>query len=118
MTSTGKKGFVTAIHGSSPRDVWAVGYRTKAFGKGPLCMRWDGSRWSEVEVPTRGGLVDVRAVGPDETWIAGRGGALLHRVGARWTAEQVGRDDLTAVHASAGGAVRVVVDGRTILVRR
>jgi photosystem II stability/assembly factor-like uncharacterized protein len=113
--SVGRKGFLSAVDGSGPDDVWAVGYHTKAFGKAPSCWRFDGARWEPVEVPHRGALVDVSVRARDDVWIAARGGVLFSGRPGAWKRHDVAREDLTGVHAPPGGHVRVIVAGRTLV---
>ncbi|MEU4535250.1 hypothetical protein AB0G15_10320 [Streptosporangium sp. NPDC023825] len=80
----------------SPSEVWAVGQvsapasrpegetgpsaraetptdaREGGEGTRPLVLRWDGTRWTRVEVPvSRGSLHGVTASGPGDLWISG-----------------------------------------------
>ncbi|MFB9675783.1 hypothetical protein [Streptosporangium vulgare] len=103
----------------SPSEVWAVGQVSaapagpsgsetgpsaqaetppdvRAGGEGarPLVMRWDGTRWTRVEVPvSRGSLHGVTASGPGNLWISGvdadhAGQVLvLHFDGTTWSRE-------------------------------
>ena len=57
--SSGVEIFATAIWGSGPSSVWAVG----AFGPGVI-LHWDGVRWSEV-YRAADSLEDIRGTGPD-----------------------------------------------------
>ncbi|MEU8042226.1 hypothetical protein [Streptosporangium sp. NPDC049078] len=96
-------GRLSAVWQVSPSEVWAVGRistgqetgsQTRgAEGAQPLVMRWDGTRWTRVEVPvSRGGLYGVTASGSD-VWISGvdadhAGQALiLHFDGTAWSRE-------------------------------
>ncbi|MGJ6960429.1 hypothetical protein ACSDR0_00850 [Streptosporangium sp. G11] len=96
----------------SPSEVWAVGQvsappetppgtgpNTPAdarAGEGtrPLVMRWDGTRWTRVEVPvSRGSLHGVTASGPRDLWISGVDAdhagqvLILHFDGTTWSRE-------------------------------
>ncbi|MEU4829525.1 hypothetical protein [Streptosporangium sp. NPDC023615] len=72
-------GVLNRVWQVSPSEVWAVGQvsaspgdRPAAKDARPLVMRWDGSRWSRVEVPvSRGVLHGVTATGPGDLWISG-----------------------------------------------
>ncbi|WP_326643353.1 hypothetical protein OG884_07080 [Streptosporangium sp. NBC_01755] len=85
----------------SPTEVWAVGEISTAPGPRPevnkaqpLVMRWDGSRWTRVEVPvSRGVLQGVTASGPGDLWISGIDAdhagqvLILHFDGTTWSRE-------------------------------
>ncbi|MGC5015380.1 hypothetical protein ACLQ2R_31870 [Streptosporangium sp. DT93] len=77
-------GVLTRVWQVSPSEVWAVGRISTSPDAGrardlspagdarPLVVRWDGSRWSQVEVPvSRGVLHGVTATGPGDLWISG-----------------------------------------------
>ncbi|WP_436759071.1 hypothetical protein [Streptosporangium sp. V21-05] len=95
----------------SPSEVWAVGQVSAAPATGPgseagpdagaggegarpLVMRWDGTRWTRVEVPvSRGSLHGVTASGPGDLWISGVDAdhtgqvLILHFDGTTWSRE-------------------------------
>lgn len=63
----------------SPDDIWAVG-QAAGFGDGkattvPLAVHWDGSSWTEVDVPRVANrhheLDDVVAISSDDVWAVG-----------------------------------------------
>ncbi|MDQ3704946.1 MAG: hypothetical protein M3437_06955 [Chloroflexota bacterium] len=68
----------------SPTEVWAVGYsggdlepsREAYAPTRTLALRWDGSRWSQVDIPspgqTRNQLYGLSVVGQDAIWAVGR----------------------------------------------
>jgi hypothetical protein len=64
------------IDGTSPTNIWAVGYQTRQ-GPDPLLIEhWDGSAWSDVSIPDRpegrdGDLYGVATDGPDDAWAVG-----------------------------------------------
>ncbi|WP_440065801.1 hypothetical protein [Streptosporangium sp. OZ121] len=73
----------------TPPDARAGGEETR-----PLVLRWDGTRWTRVEVPvSRGSLHGVTASGPGDLWISGvdadhAGQVLILRFdGAAWSRE-------------------------------
>lgn len=76
---------VSGLWASSSRDVWAVGAR----GAQPAAYHFDGSAWSEVELPAEaagtGSLVDVVGRCESDVYLVGKWGAVLHWDGARWT---------------------------------
>jgi hypothetical protein len=58
-----------AVGGSSPRDLWAVGQRTRSKtstgvppGTRTLAVHWDGSRWTTVATPNVGDEDSLRGV--------------------------------------------------------
>jgi hypothetical protein len=79
----------------SANDIWAVGFA----GGTPLAMRWNGSVWSLVHVPSNGGmrsetLAAIAAASSDDVWAVGRGtgvfsnrasATLRHWNGVYWT---------------------------------
>ncbi|MFI6506979.1 hypothetical protein ACIBCT_05185 [Streptosporangium sp. NPDC050855] len=104
-------GVLNRVWQVSPTEVWAVGQvsasaraRPPAEDANPLVMRWDGSRWTRVEVPVaRGALHGVTATGPGDVWISGvdadhAGQVLvLHFDGTSWSREY---GPLLRAHAS------------------
>jgi hypothetical protein len=73
------------IHGTSDRDVWAV-------GETGLIMHFAGSDWSVVASPTTANLYGVWAAASDDVWAVGGSpigpgpnDVLLHFDGAAWT---------------------------------
>jgi hypothetical protein len=95
---------ILSVAGSSPSDVWAVGY----FGNLPygnrtrhsLVLHWNGSAWSRVATPTpevgsgQTSLNDVVALSPTDAWAVGyttgfggpTGAIALHWDGTGWHA--------------------------------
>lgn len=116
-----------AVDGVSPEDLWAVGsYDSGGNLAQPLALHWDGTAWSQVDVPglnslraTLSGLVvisagDVWAAG--YTWGQGGGIAyrtlLLHWDGTAWTqvpSPNAGTwdDRLTSISAVSAGDIWV-----------
>jgi hypothetical protein len=82
-------GYLYAVSGSVPDDVWAVGY----FNNGAirtLTEHWDGSAWTQVASPNPG-LVEnfiygVSALSPTDAWVVGSGNGTLtmHWDGSAW----------------------------------
>ena len=61
---------LTAIHGTSSRDVWAVG---------PYALlHWDGSFWTEMGEGRNAGFLAVWAAGPSSAWVVGEIGWTAH----------------------------------------
>jgi len=122
----------------TPYDIWAVG-QAAGFGDGqattvPLAAHWDGSSWTEVDVPRIANrhhdLVDVVAIAPDDVWAVGDyrnvadvyRGVTYHWDGTSWShvdspieaMEQSGLNDVVAtgpndVWAIGGSQVAGVV---------
>jgi hypothetical protein len=75
----GEHAYLTAIDGSSPTDVWTVGWTTTggfdARPTPPVVLRFDGSSWASVRLPTSSDRyvvpLAVTAVGPGDVWVSG-----------------------------------------------
>jgi hypothetical protein len=91
-----------AVDASEPNDVWAVGRTSSGFDESPLVLRFDGTEWTEVEVPDEvdGVLNDVAALAPDDVWAVGHVGEVaasleralvLHWDGLTWEIVDVRR---------------------------
>jgi len=66
-----------SIDGTSHRDILTVGSEGMTF-------HFDGESWTRLDAPTERSLAWVRYVSPAESYICGRKGTLLRRVGGRW----------------------------------
>ena len=121
---------LTAVAGTSPTGLWAVGYATSAAVESPdqgvpLMLRGDGDSWSieNLGVPgTSGWLAAIDMLEENDGWAVGsyrpdRGaapqGLILHRTGDAW--RQVAAPDtgpqpvhLTGVSATGAGDVWAV----------
>jgi hypothetical protein len=81
------------VSGTSPKDVWAVGYRVIDGGEhpefAPLIEHWDGRQWSlNVSLPGQS-LYGVKAIAPNDAWAVGTDGArqiIYHWDGSSWSA--------------------------------
>lgn len=69
---------LTAVTALSATDAWAVGYwRNEPAGSGPLALRWEGTSWSEAELPETGHLgtmpltEGVTSLPNGDVWIVG-----------------------------------------------
>jgi hypothetical protein len=77
---------VTAVGGSGPSDRWAVGYGSDAM---PDIVQFDGTTWTshrgrfrrDIQYHLRG----VASSGPDDAWVIGEWGVVLHFDGLTWT---------------------------------
>ncbi|MBI5546872.1 MAG: hypothetical protein HY901_23565 [Deltaproteobacteria bacterium] len=115
----GSNGYLTAIGGSSPTDVWAhgwmsvlhfdgtwrefgysntndlygiVGFATDDFwGVGEAIQRYDGSSWTEVTSPSSSRFFyGINGRSPDDIWAVGGFGAVIHYDGQGWSVSGVG----------------------------
>ncbi|MBO2446584.1 hypothetical protein J4573_05745 [Actinomadura barringtoniae] len=91
------------IHGSSPTDLWAVGWQYPPNGglHRLYAQHYDGSKWSEVTMPDVGApdaaASAVVVKGPNDVWVGGiRGtwadfngyrGVVMHWDGKTWTVD-------------------------------
>jgi hypothetical protein len=80
------------VSGTSPRDVWAVGFRQIPDGEhstvAPLVEHWDGRQWTlNINIPAQS-LFGVKAIAPNDAWAVGTDGArqvILHWDGSSWS---------------------------------
>lgn len=100
----GTIGYVSSVHGSSGRDVWAV-------GSSGFIAHFDGGRWTVV-VSRATGLKDLNgvwAVSPNDAWAVGRDGTLLHWNGTAWSqASGVPLSSFNAIWGSSAADVWAV----------
>jgi len=82
--SANMRGTIWWIHGTSSRDVWAV-------GESGLVLHWDGSVWSPGASGTTANLYGVWAAEANDVWAvggspvhAGQNDVLLHYDGVSW----------------------------------
>jgi hypothetical protein len=102
-----------AVDASEPNDVWAVGRTSSGFGEQPLILHYDGTEWSNVDLPFEidGVLNGVAAISPTDVWAVGSVGdaaasleraLVLHWDGATWADVEMGR--------ATGGGKSALVD--------
>jgi hypothetical protein len=102
-----------AVDASEPNDVWAVGRTSSGVGEQPLVLHYDGTEWSDVELPSEidGVLSGVAAISPAEVWAVGSVGdpaasleraLVLHWDGTTWAEVEMGR--------ATGGGKSALVD--------
>jgi hypothetical protein len=68
-----------AVYGSAPDNIW--------FACGTLFVHWDGSKFTTVNhlsVDMKGGISECWASGPDNIWMGGMNGELVHFNGRIW----------------------------------
>jgi len=106
------------VWGTASDDLWAVGGTARGTGGIPTILRFDGSVWSSVMVPTLM-TENVRAFfkvwgsGENDVYIVGNFGLLLHWNGSTFEEIDVGlTDDLIAVWGTSPDDI-VVVGGRS-----
>ena len=102
-----------AVDASEPNDVWAVGRTSSGSGEQPLVLHYDGTEWSDVELPSEidGVLNGVAAISPADVWAVGSVGdpaasleraLVLHWDGTAWADVEMGR--------ATGGGKSALVD--------
>lgn len=100
----GDAGSMSAVWGTAPDRVWAVG-----GGEQGAILRFDGDSWQPEAVPAVPLLVWVHGTGPDDVWAVGVGGGALHYDGSAWARIDTGTGvDLWGVFAAAPDDVWVV----------
>jgi hypothetical protein len=131
-------GFAYEVDALTGDDVWAVGiangYGDASSSSVPMALHWDGSSWTDVEVPIAANrhneLNDVVAISHDDVWAVGDyrniagtfRGVTYHWNGTEWShihspiedVSQSGIDDVAAtgpndVWALGGGDAGVVL---------
>ncbi|TNE88898.1 MAG: hypothetical protein EP330_12865 [Deltaproteobacteria bacterium] len=79
-------GALVSIWGPSPDEVWTVGGQIEQGA----AWRGSGEDWEAIEVPQGVGLLNwVHGTGPDDLWLGGIQGALLHWDGSALTDESL-----------------------------
>jgi hypothetical protein len=102
-----------AVDASEPNDVWAVGRTSSGVGEQPLVLHYDGTEWSDVELPSEieGVLNGVAAISPADVWAVGSVGdpaasleraLVLHWDGTAWAEVEMRR--------AIGGGKSALVD--------
>lgn len=80
---------LTAVGGSGPSDVWAV-------GSGGTAMHWNGSAWSLVDTGTPDTLQALWVGGPTNLWAVASSATMLHGDGRTFTNEPAFPPDVFA----------------------
>ena len=98
---SGSQAILTTVHGTGPRDVWAVG------GPSAVVLHYDGTRWArEPGIDWKSAAVSgVWAEADGTVWIAGWGGEAWRRKGGQWVDETPSTfaQDLHVVWADGAG---------------
>ncbi len=88
-------GKIIWMHGSSPENVYAVGYRG-------LLARWDGRAWTQASLPTQENFTHVFVAGADEVYAVGHGEVLWEGSASGWGKAADGPGPLFGVAKFAG----------------
>lgn len=112
-TGTSHDNHFADIWASSPTDIWVIG----RYGPNPYAVRYDGSQWSEVspQVPayTYPPLTAVWGTGPEDIYVGGLDGLLLHFDGAGWTEFQAPVEETVGgIWGTASGTAWAVTGAR------
>lgn len=100
----GKPGCFKRLHGTAPDDIWAVGFEKRRAGDAGQAMHFDGSRWTDMPLPSDALINDVSAVSRSLAWAVGGRGTILRWDGRAWTKSESGvTSELTAVFAPSDG---------------
>lgn len=115
-------GFLYEVDALASDDIWAVG-QAVGYGDGgatsvPLAAHWDGSNWTDVEVPRvanrHHALSDVVVISSDDVWAVGdyRNVADLFRgVTYHWDGQEWSHVDSPIEHMGSSGLNDVVATG-------
>ncbi len=121
--TTSQSQWTSAIWGSSPTDVWAVGAEAVNQKLQGLILHWDGTAWTQVSIGSVLQLYDVWGAGPNDVWAVGLSGTVLHWDGTAWTPTPIGTSrHLNGVWGTGpnnvfivGGAAPLPPDGALIV---
>lgn len=101
------------VWGASADDIWAVG--GSVFGGQPTILRYDGTAWSKMAFPTLSkarvnAFFKVWGTGPDNVYVVGQRGVVLHYDGVELRELLVGTTrDLISLWGT--GPDRIVIAG-------
>lgn len=102
---------VFGIWGASPTEMWAVG-GASGGARGAFAWRLDGDVWALAEgfpdeLVEQGAVWKVYGAGPDDVWLVGTAGMIVHWDGEAFTASRAGGESLFTVHQNGGRFVTV-----------
>jgi len=83
-----------------------VGIEDTREGYAGIVIHWDGTAWSEVELPATGWINDVAALSDDDIWVGGDD--LLHWDGREWEKFEkpvISWDRIIEIEIAPGGHV-------------
>ena len=112
---------VQGIWGSSPDDVWAVGFIGNTGGAAfhrIASKDMDNPDWTMTDIQSSTVLNSVWGSGPNDVWAVGRQGTIRHYTGgaARWdVVDSPTTQDLNAVWGTGPSDVWIAGDGGTLL---
>jgi len=104
-------GPTSSVWASSPTDVWAAGgYR--------ILVHYDGSTWTQADLPIAANQYAVWGLGPNDVYTTGQygyqTGQVLHWDGSSWTSMYVTNSELIDIWGSSATNLYVVGDGRLV----
>jgi hypothetical protein len=81
--------YATAVETISLTEAWVLGYYEQDYGPVPFSVRWNGSAWSNVSLPSLadGTLSSISGTSPTDIWAVGTQAAsalVLHWNGMQW----------------------------------
>jgi hypothetical protein len=97
----GGKSALVDVEGSSPTDLWAVGYHHFR----PLILRFDGEAWSQSPTEIRGTLLAIESFAPSEAWAVGT--PIQRFDGEAWTETPLAHGDAELVDVAAIGGLDI-----------
>lgn len=111
------------VWGASSDEVWIVGGNIATSRDGAALYRWDGTRFSEVELPTSAAsklaMYKVWGTAADDVWIVGVGGAIARFDGETWTDVPSGTPEpLFTVNGASADEVYAVGGGSAAAITR
>lgn len=119
-TGLEEKAVLWGVWGRSD-DLWAVGGSVRRGGPKSIVLRYDGAAWRRVEdplFPAELNFYKVWGTGPEDLFIVGEGGVVMHWDGASFTRSDTAvKDLLFTVHGREGGPVLAVgglAEGRVL----
>jgi hypothetical protein len=68
-------------------------------------LRSSNGRWALSETPTREDLLAIAGVAPNDLWVAGTGGVMLHFDGSVWATRPAGSTDWVSLHVQSANRV-------------
>ena len=78
VMDSGVAKMLTAVSGTGPNDVWAV-------GEGGVIIHFDGNSWTEIETPgISSTFFSVHVNGANDLYLVGRGDRLYHYLDGAW----------------------------------
>jgi hypothetical protein len=93
--SAGSNGNLSAVHGSSSTNIWAVGYRGRydpelgRYIEYPFIVHFDGSKWTRHKVKTKHATYGVYVEGENNVWACGDGRLIYHYDGNGWSVDTI-----------------------------